>query len=375
MAKKISNRSTKAEIIKVYNELLAEKEAVEKSLKSSELNLAKAKKELETEKAKKSAVTQVIKPKTEIKEVIKVVNEAVKTDTAEGIITSLDSIQFGAGAAISDISAKMSAEAERLAEIQKEITEKKEELTKLYDIKVENGILGELIEEYESNKESFEEKLKAQKDEFVTDFEGRQKTWGKEQEVYRRDLNERNEKAQKEYQREIEQYQYDLEHGRDLQDDEYCQKAKLLEEELQELEESKNEEWKEKEKEIKAKEDEFAAYKEKYDELEDKLDKAIRQAEYEGKGVIEKDAKNKASLLEKETEGQKRVLEMRIETLEKSIQNQENRKASLAKQLEIALKQAQELAVKAIEGSTNSQGFEAVREIALEQAKGQTKGK
>lgn len=373
MAKKISNRSTKAEIIKVYNELLAEKEAVEKSLRSSEQNLAKAKRELDNEKAKKTPIS--VKPKSEVKEVVKIVNEAVKTDTAEGIITSLDSIQFGANTAISSISAKMSAEAERLAEIQKEIATKKEELTKLYDIEVENGILGDLIEEYETSKEGFEEKLKIQTEEFATDFEGKQKTWQKEQSIYQRNLNERNEKAQTEYERECEQYDYDLEHGRDLQDDEYEQKAKLLEEELKELRENKNEEWKEKEKEMKEKEKEFSEYKEKYGALEEKLQKAMKQAEHEGKAIIEKDAKNKANLLEKETEGQKRVLEMRIQTLEKSIQNQESRKASLTKQLEIALKQAQELAVKAIEGSANSQGFDAIREIALEQAKGQTKNK
>lgn len=372
MAKKISNRSTKAEIIKSYNELLVEKQTVEKSLRASEQSLAKVKKELANERGKKSGVETEIK---EVKEVVEVVNEAVKTDTAEGIITSLERIQFGANTAISTISAKMSAEAERLVEIQKEIAEKKEELTKLYDIKVKNGMLNDLITEYETSKEAFEETMKKEKEEFQTDFEGRQKSWQKEQTVYQRNLNERNDKAQTTYEREMEQYEYDLEHGRNLQDDEYEQKSKALEEELQELKESKQEEWKEKEKEVKEKEKEFVEYKEKYGKLEEKLEQAIKRAEHEGKAIIEKDAKNKANLLEKETEGQKRVLEMRIQTLEKSIQNQESRKASLAKQLETALRQAQELAVKAIEGAANSQGFDAVREIALEQAKGQTKGK
>ncbi len=47
----------------------------------------------------------------------------------------------------------------------------------------------------------------------------------------------------------------------------------------------------------------------------------------------------------------------------------------LAKQLESALKQVQDLAVKAIEGAANINSYQAVKEIAIEQAKTQVKNK
>jgi hypothetical protein len=47
----------------------------------------------------------------------------------------------------------------------------------------------------------------------------------------------------------------------------------------------------------------------------------------------------------------------------------------LAKQLESALKQVQDLAVKAIEGAANINSYQAVKEIAIEQAKTQMKNK
>lgn len=47
----------------------------------------------------------------------------------------------------------------------------------------------------------------------------------------------------------------------------------------------------------------------------------------------------------------------------------------LSKQLSAALKQVQDLAVKAIEGASNIQSFEAFKSLAMEQAKTQTKGK
>lgn len=66
---------------------------------------------------------------------------------------------------------------------------------------------------------------------------------------------------------------------------------------------------------------------------------------------------------------------MRIQSLEETIQNQEARINNLAKQLDSALKQVQDLAVKAIEGSANISSLQAVKEIALEQAKTKTNNK
>ena len=74
-------------------------------------------------------------------------------------------------------------------------------------------------------------------------------------------------------------------------------------------------------------------------------------------------------------EGNKRFYELRVQSLQDTIQNQEARIQNLSKQLDSALKQVQDLAVKAIEGASNVSSFQTVREIALEQAKTQMKNK
>lgn len=74
-------------------------------------------------------------------------------------------------------------------------------------------------------------------------------------------------------------------------------------------------------------------------------------------------------------EGQKRFYEQRLQSLEQTITNQETRIQNLSKQLESALKQVQDLAVKAIEGTSNVNSYQAIKEIALEQAKTQAKNK
>lgn len=74
-------------------------------------------------------------------------------------------------------------------------------------------------------------------------------------------------------------------------------------------------------------------------------------------------------------EGQKRFYEERLQSLELTITNQETRLQNLSKQLESALKQVQDLAIKAIEGTSNLNYYQAIKEIALEQAKSQVKNK
>ena len=69
------------------------------------------------------------------------------------------------------------------------------------------------------------------------------------------------------------------------------------------------------------------------------------------------------------------MYDLRIQSLEQTIQTNEERIQALSKQLAAALKQVQDLAVKAIEGASNIQSYEAFKEIALEQAKTQLKGK
>ncbi len=77
----------------------------------------------------------------------------------------------------------------------------------------------------------------------------------------------------------------------------------------------------------------------------------------------------------KEVEGETRNYELQIQSLEDTIKNQEARIQALSKQLDASLKQVQDLAVKAIEGTSNRNSYEAMKEIAMEQAKNPQKSK
>jgi uncharacterized protein involved in exopolysaccharide biosynthesis len=80
-------------------------------------------------------------------------------------------------------------------------------------------------------------------------------------------------------------------------------------------------------------------------------------------------------LYAKEVEGQKQSYELQLQSLEETIGDREARIQTLSKQLDAALKQVQDLAVKAIEGSANQNSLQAIKDIAIEQAKNQQRNK
>ncbi len=364
----ISSKSTKAQILKAYQELEKEKKEIEQKLKTSEQEVVKLQKQ-------SASATTTGKSSLKEKTVVKVVGNTTKVENIEGIILNLEGIEKGLGKAMSEVANKLTVEAETLAELTKDINEEKEQLGKLYDLEVGNDVLDQLIVDYENSKATFEEESSKTRKTFEEDIAEKRKTWQKDQEVHYRKTSERDEESRKSQEREREEHEYGLELERSLKDDEYDQKKKQLQLELDELREERENGWAAEEKALKEQEDEFYEYKVKFEEIPDKLDKAIKRAEAEGKSVIERDAKEKAELLAKETESENKIFELTIESLDNTIKSQNSRITSLSKQLESALKQAQDLAVKAIEGSANNDSFSAIREIALEQAKNQAKSK
>ena len=175
--------------------------------------------------------------------------------------------------------------------------------------------------------------------------------------------------------REQEEYEYNLNLARDLAEEEYQQNKKNLYKELSETRQEQEKTWQEREDNIAEREKEYQETKEKVAEFEEKLDKKTKQGKEEGKGIGNYQAKVKADLRSKEIEGERQNYQLRIESIESTIGNQETRIVNLSDQLEAALKQVQDLAVKAIEGTSNRQSLEAMKEIALEQAKNTHKGK
>ena len=363
MAKRITSKNTKAEIMEAYEEMRKEKTALESQVKK-----------LNQEPKTVTTSANSLEQKKDLSDRKKMVVQS--QPHLQQTINSLEHLKIGFGGAVSNLSEQLIAEAASLEQLQESVTEELAQLNELHELEsVTEESLDNLIDSYTENAKTFAEELNQSQETYHQQIKELKTSWQKEQENYHRDLTTRDDIYQKEWERDQEEYEYSLKLARDLAEEEYQQNKKNLYKELYETRQEQEKAWQEREKNIAEQEKEYQEAKEKVAEFEDKLEKKIKQGKEEGKGIGNYQAKVTADLRSKEIEGERQNYQLRLDSLESTIENQSERIMSLSEQLDAALKQVQDLAVKAIEGTSNRQSLEAMKEIALEQAKNTHKGK
>lgn len=363
MNKRVTSKNTKAEILDAFEELKKEKSTLEREIKQLKQTMTDKVAKIVTPPVKSSNNNTTSSHQNNFQNILQV-------------IQNLKTLQLGFGSAVSNLSEQLITEASSLEEIQELLAEEKQQLEELHGLNsVEENTLEELLQSYEENSKIFAEELSQEKETIEKQIDDLKKAWRKEQENCTRQVKERNENSQKNQQREGEEYQYNRELERNLNEEEYEQNKQNLERELQESLEAEEKQWQEREETIAKKEKEYAEAKEKVESFEYQLEENIKNGKQQGQNIGNYQARIKADLRAKEVEGQKQNYQLQIESLEHTIVNQQAKIASLSEQLDAALKQVQDLAVKAIEGNSNRNSFQAMKEIALEQAKNPQKGK
>lgn len=364
----INSKSTKAEILAAYQELEKAKLELENQLKAEKTNLSSEKKTVTTEK------TVINQPKKVNENTGKPMN--ISQNNISQIIENLESLQISFRGAVSQLSEELIAEASTLEKLQTDIEKEIDELRELHDLEtIEDNTLDELIKNYQTSEKNFILEYEQREETLQQELDNLKKEWQQEQENKIREINNRNSNYNTNKQREEEEYNYNLQLERQLAQENYEQEINNLYKELEEIKQQQEKEWEEREKALAEKEKQYEEAKQKVREFEDKLNSEIKKAKEEGKAIGTYQGKVKADLRQKEIEGETHNYLLRIQALESTISNNENRINDLSNQLEAALKQVQDLAVKAIEGTSNRNSFEAMKEIALEQAKNLQKGK
>jgi hypothetical protein len=193
--------------------------------------------------------------------------------------------------------------------------------------------------------------------------------WQKEQEAQAHFLKERDASLQRAREREAAEYAYERERTRKQETDNYEQQQKKLFETLDALVQRKQRDWEAREKALADQEKLFAEYQAQVEAFPAELDAAVQKAAAEGRKLVEAEAKIQADLQAQEIAGEKRIAELRLKALRETIDKQTVQLDNLSKQLNAVLQQVQDLAVKALEGASTSSSYQAIREIALEQAK------
>ncbi|MGB3509736.1 MAG: hypothetical protein WBA93_10915 [Microcoleaceae cyanobacterium] len=365
MVKRINSKNTKAEILEAFAELKKEKAAIEVEMK--QLNQDKK----TTTKTPSNLVSN--QPEVEVVKFMNL-NKPNSKPTMQYTIENLLMLQTGFGSAVSELSEKLTSEATKLEEIRETVAEENQQLKDLHNLEnLDENTLDNLIQQYEQSAKEFESEFTQRQETLQQEIQASNQSWEKEQQQHQQTVKERNQQHHKTHQRDEETYQYNLQLQRNLDIEKYEQNQKNLYKELEAYQQRQEKLWAEREDSISEREKEFAEVKAKVEDFHKQLEINIKNGKENGRNIGSYQARVKADLFAKEVEGEKQFYDLRIQSLQQNIQNQEVRIQNLSKQLDSALKQVQDLAVKAIEGTSNSRSFQAMKEIALEQVKNQQK--
>ena len=325
---KLAPKDSKEQILATFQQLLAEKKKIESKI---------ATKEEEAEKAKNKQIL-----------------ETASTYTIDSIVKGLADLQLEVGGIVGGLSEKLTGEANKLDELKRGIEIEKDHLQELKEIRIVADALYILNQEHQENLKSVEQEAANQREAVDKDMADKRKLWQREQAEYEIAIREQTEVTTRERQQEQDEHRYKLERTRKIEADEYEEKKRKLERELQEANQEKGNQWAEREKILTENQAKFEENQKKVEAFPAELETEVKKAREEAIKEATNEAKVKADLAEKEWEGTKQGYEMRILSLEATIQRQVEQITDLSTQLQAAMKQAQSLAMRAFESSNGT---------------------
>jgi len=347
--KKVTMANTKQEMLAAYNTLL--KELQQK--KEAEL---KPEKKVEERKRKEAVAV-------------------ADSLSSEGVVQGIGNLKAETGKMLAQISDKLEEQVNKYKGIQAAIAYKEKELEEVYEIERSAATLAALIEAQNQKRLEFESEIASEKDELSREIETTRAEWEKEEkdhEVIAKELDAEEKKRRK---REKEEFTYAFEREQQLAKDEFEDEKITLEKEIKLKKEQMERELAEREKAIVEREEELAELRNKAKAFPKEMESAVSRAVRETTERIRAEAKGKEELLQKEFDGERNVLTTRIEALEKTVKGQGEQIAKLSGQLEKAYQKVQDIAVKAVEGSSNLKSFAGLQQLINQQTRKQSQEK
>jgi hypothetical protein len=342
-SRKVSDKSTKQEMLEAYSVLQRQLD----EQRSASLNPEKKLEEKRVEEAVRTAVE--ISP--------------------EGVDRGIGNLKAEIGRMLAQLSDQLAAESNRFSQVQKAIAAKEKELQELYGIEKAATSLAALLEAQNQKRREFEVELAEQKAELATEIEQTRAEWEKEKLAHNFELKERDTLEKKARDREKEEFTYGFKRDQQAWRDQFNDEKVKLEKEILIKKETAAKELAEREKAVVDREKELAELRSKVAAFPKELETTVAKAVQEATDRIQLEARNKEQLLGKEFEGKQNVLTTRITSLESTVKEQADQLGRATKQLELAYQKVQEIAEKAIEGSSQSKALAELQRFMAEQTR------
>ncbi|KAF0153885.1 MAG: hypothetical protein FD159_2748 [Syntrophaceae bacterium] len=347
--KKLAMTSTKQEMLQAYNALLKDLEARQEG-------------ELKPEK------------KIEEKKTREVVQVA-ESSTAEGVGNEIAALKQAIGKTLTGISDQLEGEVNRFVAIRGAIGAKEKELAELYEIEKSAMSLAALIEAQNQKRQEFADEMGEKKEFLREEIETTRAEWEKEKEEHDAAVKERDAAEKKRQTREKEEFDYAFKREQQTAADRFAYEKAKLEKELKDKKEQMEQELSAREAAIAVKEAELGELRKQAAQHPKELETSVARAIKETSERLLMAAKSREELLKAEAEGESNVFKARMESLERTTKEQAERITALTRQLEAAYQKVQDIAIKTVEGASNSKSVANLQQLLGEQIRKQTQEK
>ena len=342
-ARKISMTSTKQEMLDAYNTLLKQHQ----DKRQTEL---KPEQKIEEKK---------------MREVVKLADSL----STEGVVKEIAGLRLEMGKMLAQLSDRLEEEVHKYKSIQDAVEVRQQELTEIYEIEKSAGTLAALLEAQHQKRQEFESEMASRKEALQSEIDTLREEWKGEKELHDQELKEQEASEKRKREREKEEYQYAFRREQQLAKDRFEDEKARLEKEAALKKEAMDKELIERGQALARREEEVNELRARATAFPKEMEKAVSDAVKEVTARLSLEAKNKEELLKKEFEGERRVLATRIEALERLTKEQNDQITRLSQQLEKSYEQVQGIAVKAVEGSSNSKSLSTLQQLVAEQAR------
>ncbi len=291
------------------------------------------------------------------------VRQRVDGVSVEAVVQRISGLGLEVSRALAEVSEKLTAEVQQLAVVREAVALERRELEQLHSIDVAATALDQLVQDYAREKQKLEAEV----------ADGR-RAWEEETARLEQERKEQEDGLKKLRQREIEDYEYKKNLDRKKSQDKYEEEVRAREKKNLEQQEALEKGWQNREAHLKEREEELARLKKEVEDFPARLQKDVEAAALQARKDAEARLEQQLVLIKKDAEGEKRLSELRVKTLEDALARNAAHIAALEKQLAEAKQQVQDIAVKAIEGASGARTLSHVNQIAMEQAKNRPQG-
>ncbi|KHD09872.1 hypothetical protein PN36_19885 [Candidatus Thiomargarita nelsonii] len=296
------------------------------------------------------ATKQDIAARQKDKEIV----EQASTYTPDSLFQSLAQLQSTFGQSVDGLTKNMTTEVEKLAQIQQSIQVENQRLSTLHNIQIAAEALNILQQEHQKALQSLEEDDLQKQEALEKEISKQREVWQKQQQDNENAKNKQEKGLEKNRHSKEEEYDYKLKWQHTEYGDEYEKANRSLDRRLEEEKQRKEKDWTERENHLDKHQTEFEEYKVKIDAMPKEIEEAVKKARENAIKDTSQDEKNQATLLEKEREAKHKAFELKIESLNQTVEEQKARIANLTDKFQTASQQIQQLAATAVSSTGQS---------------------